>query len=94
MTAVQGGNYLNEGGGYSSDDPFYFKPVLIEFDAEIPRDFARTLMLNPYGFISFTYEGESYSGFIMKAGIKLYGRSSARLTTLSHPNNNLTKLIR
>lgn len=94
MTAVQGGNYLNEGGGYSSDDPFFFKPVLLEFDAEIPRDFARTLMLNPYGFISFTYDGESYSGFIMKAGIKLYGRSSARLTTLSHPNNNLTKLIR
>lgn len=93
-TAVSGGNFLYEGSGFPTDDPFFFKPVLLEFDAQIPRDFAQTIMQSPYGCISFTYEGEVYVGFVLKCGIKLYGKSSARLTLLSGPNNDLTKLIR
>lgn len=79
--------------GYDMGGNWLFMPVLFEFNTALPDDFIFSLINNPNGVIRFQYKGNWYKGYIVNASIKALGNSSAKMTLLGGPDNDLTKLI-
>mgnify|MGYP003328470947 CR=1 FL=1 len=47
-----------------------FKPLVFEFDAQVPLDLPDLMATNPYGVFRHTYQGIELDGFVLEAGIK------------------------
>lgn len=87
--------YLNE----SDDISLYpatslFIPYIFKIMVPLTTDLNSVLSLSSTGYISFTFEGNEYKGFIMSAGVKLAGRGIMELKLLASYDNDLSTLIR
>jgi hypothetical protein len=73
--------------------PRLFKPYYLNFEAIVPNDFLSVMATNPYGLITFTYRGNTYSGYLWDGGVKPATRDAAKFKLLCGPNTNLLNLI-
>lgn len=71
-----------------------FQPYYIKIDVPMFVDLNSIVSLSSSGYVSFDYEGNTYKGYIMSAGIKLAQRGVIELKMLSHYDNDLSTLIR
>ena len=76
------------------DSDTWFRPLEIVIEAAYPSNLINLINANPYGVISFEYEGTTFTGYILKMETKLSGSGSVKYTLLSTASNDLTKLIR
>jgi len=88
------GVYIHEWDGYTIGGDEYFMPILISVEVPYPQNMTMLTSLYPTGIMKFNYKGVQYSGFIMKAEIKLSGRGSVKYSLLSSADNNFSNLIR
>ena len=86
--------YLKEYEGFEIGGAEYFLPLLISIDVPYSQNMPTLMNIHPTGKLAFSYEGTRYSGFIMKAEIKLAGRGSVKFSLLSSVDNNFSNLIR
>lgn len=70
-----------------------FQPYLLEFDCQSPDGLVESLEDNPNQRFSFTWDGNTFYGFIMKAGIAPDNNKEQTITLLSAVDNDITKLI-
>lgn len=78
----------------SSLDAALFKPVIFTF--EFPQMMGTFPLINaqPFGYIQFTWEGNTYKGFIQSASIQEARNGILSYTLIAHPDTVLTTLIR
>jgi hypothetical protein len=74
--------------------PRYFKNIIFEVEAPYPYNFAQIVSANPRGYITFVYDGVTYSGYIISIEGKIAGKGSQNIKLLSLKENDLTQLIR
>jgi hypothetical protein len=90
-----GTTWIQERTGMSiSDGTKFLLPFIFEFNGEVSEDFTTNYKATPNGYITFTYNGDTYKGFIYYAKYKPTGKSSCQFKLISTPDNDLTKLIR
>lgn len=75
-----------------SVDPL-FLPVLFTFTCPVPTDLHIKMAINPRGYLSFTWKGNEYRGFVIKAGQTDAENQTFEFELLATPDNDLTKLI-
>ena len=74
--------------------PKLFEPLIIEFDAVIPYNLNETLSgLSLRGYITFSYKGNQYKGFVMEIASKPATREQYRVSVLCHLDNDIKKLM-
>jgi hypothetical protein len=73
--------------------PRLFKPYYLNFECTVPDNFLDVMASNPYGLITFTYRGNTYSGYLWDGGVKPATRDAAKFKLLCGPNTNLLNLI-
>jgi len=95
-TSFDGGaTYLKESKGIAlSDGTKFLLPFIFEITAGISENFLSNFNAHPNGFITFTYDGVSYKGFILSAKPKVSGKCICDFKLISAPDNVLTTLIR
>lgn len=71
-----------------------FLPIIFTFETQVPMDIAALIDAQPYGKIAFTWQGKSFSGFILEAGIKPADNAIYTYKLLAAPDTNLSNLIR
>ena len=77
-----------------ADNERYFLPIEIEFEGVIP-DIDIIDMYEPANSLyEFDFEGNTYSGYLIKAEINTSGKEKGKFTLLLHSENDFTKLIR
>ena len=87
-------NVYAEGVGFELEEPTIFKPVLFVIDATVDSDFYDKVKANPYGVVTFAYEGNNYRGFVQNLSYKMYGSKYISVDLLCTFDTDLTKLIR
>ena len=85
---------IDEGSGYELEAPSIFKPYIFSIDGTVETDFFDNVKTTPYGYITFTYEGVDYSGFIINLSYRAYGNKYVQCDLLCLPTTDLTTLIR
>lgn len=78
---------------YESDDilnadlaePLYY-PEVYEFESDITTAEVKSLLADPHGYITFTYQGATYKGYIIKVDISPYKRN-AKWTLIKYNDN-------
>lgn len=70
-----------------------FQPIVIEFDCAPPYNLAEILGLQTKGCISFDHMGTTFKGFILDVGCTPATNDKYNFKLLSHPGNDLSKLI-
>jgi hypothetical protein len=70
-----------------------FKPYYFEFECESPVGIVDQLDDNPNVLFSFEWEGETYTGFLIKAGIAPDSNKEQTIKLLSSPSNDITQFI-
>lgn len=70
-----------------------FKPYYIEFNCQSPIGITEALETDPNQPFSFEWEGETFVGFLIKAGIAPDSNKEQTFKLLSAPQNDITKLI-
>lgn len=70
-----------------------FKPYYFEFDCESPVGITDALDTDPNQPFSFEWEGETYTGFLIKAGIAPDSNKEQTFRLLSTPQNDITQFI-
>jgi hypothetical protein len=68
-------------------------PYYLEFDTQVPVDLAVILKANPNRCFTCTWEGGTWEGFLIKAGIAPNDNKAQAFKLLLTPNNDLTRLI-
>lgn len=78
----------------ASLDAALFKPIIFTF--EFPQNVGTFPLINanPFGYIQFTWEGNTYKGFIQSASIQEARNGILSYTLIAHPTTDLTPLIR
>ncbi|KAF0192486.1 MAG: Uncharacterized protein FD166_3740, partial [Bacteroidetes bacterium] len=71
-----------------------FWPYLFTFRKEVPLDFNSVINQNLNGYITFTWMGNTYSGFIMDIGINPGKNTEYNYKLISTQINDLSTLIR
>ena len=44
----------------------YFKPIIFKFETVVDNEFKDLVLANPYGYITFVHNGNSFKGYILK----------------------------
>lgn len=44
----------------------YFKPIIFKFETVVDNEFKDLVLVNPYGYITFVHNGNSFKGYILK----------------------------
>jgi hypothetical protein len=70
-----------------------FLPYVFDFTCKPPFNLYNLATANPLGYIAFDYYGTPMKGFILELSL-LPATGACRLKLLSHPGNDLTKMIR
>ena len=70
-----------------------YKPYYFNFECIVPDNFLDVMASDPYGLISFTYRGNTYSGYLWDGGVKPATRDAGKFKLLCAPNTNLLNLI-
>lgn len=73
-------------------NPKLWLPYVFEFDTKLPLDTKKLFDNNPYGLITFEWEGVEYKGFVQECSIEPALRDSQTWKVLSAPNQDLSKL--
>lgn len=68
--------------------PFYF-----EFTTEVPTDLVTILETNTNRCFSFTWNGNTFKGFLIKASQSVNTEQAQRFRLLSAPSNDLNQLV-
>jgi len=71
-----------------------FIPYTFKIDVPLTIDLNSIIGLASTGYISFTYNGNQYKGYIMSAGVKLAGRGVVEMKLLASYDNDFSTLIR
>jgi hypothetical protein len=71
-----------------------FVPYIFKIDVPLTLDLNQIIGLASTGYISFTYNGNQYKGYIMSAGVKLAGRGVVEMKLLASYDNDFSTLIR
>jgi hypothetical protein len=71
-----------------------FVPYIFKIDVPLTIDLNSIIGLASTGYISFTYNGNQYKGYIMSAGVKLAGRGVVEMKLLASYDNDFSTLIR
>lgn len=71
-----------------------FVPYIMKVDVPLSFYLNSVLSLALTGYISILFEGNTYKGFLMSAGVKLAGRGVVELKLLASYDNDFSTLIR
>lgn len=71
----------------------FFTPVTLTVETDAPDDLLDLLDANPIQGFQFTFEGTTYKGIAIENSVNLKTNKKQTYTFLSHPDNDLTKLI-
>lgn len=72
----------------------FFTPVVITVDTDAPEDLLSLLDANPIQGFTWTFEGTTYTGISIENSVNPKTNKRQTYTLLSHPDNDLTKLIK
>lgn len=72
----------------------YFIPIMATFISDYPRNIQAQILENPYGQVSFRFNGYTFKGFILEVGSDLSRNTEREFKLLLSVNNNLVNLIR
>lgn len=72
----------------------YFIPITATFITDYPRNIQDQILQNPYGQITFNYNGFNFKGFILEVGTDISRNTEREFKLLLSVNNNLVNLIR
>ena len=70
-----------------------FKPYYLEFECQSPQSIVEVLEGAPNTRFSFEWKGETFYGFLMKAGIAPDSNKEQTIKLLCSPSNDITKFI-
>lgn len=70
-----------------------FKPYYLEFECQSPKTIVEILDTDPNQPFSFEWEGETFKGFLIKAGIAPDSNKEQTIKLLCSPSNDMTKFI-
>jgi hypothetical protein len=88
-------DYIQEFYGISlSPATAMFVPYNFKITVPLTSDLNKTVNISSTGYISFTYNGNQYKGYIMSAGVKLAGRGVVEMKLLASYDNDFSTLIR
>lgn len=82
-----------------SDEDIYslgdllFKPFYFDFTTEVPSDLVAILEAGLNRCFSFTWDGNTYTGFLIKASQAVNTEQAQKFRLLSAPSNNLLNLV-
>lgn len=71
----------------------YFHPVYLEGEFDAPDNINELLDANPLTVFEIDIDNNVFKGFVMKSSIAPSKRNTQSFQLLSHPDNDLTKLI-
>jgi len=71
----------------------FFTPVVLVMDVNIPENMLDHQDLYPGSNFEFIFEGETYKGILLENNINPKTNKKQTFQLLSHPDNNLNKLI-
>ena len=71
----------------------FFTPTTLTIDVDVPDDLLDQLDQNPAAGLQFTFEGNVYKGVSLENSINPKTDKAQTFTILSHPDNDLTKLV-
>lgn len=86
--------YMKERDDVTLSPPSLFLPLNIDIETALPADMITHLNADNTKLITFSFEGNTYSGFVMSVKAKLSGRGAQKITLLSSATNIITNLIR
>jgi hypothetical protein len=69
-------------------------PYFLNVELIIPETLDENMILNKNGYVTFDFKNESYKGYFWDVEINLQQKKTFTCKLLSHPSNDLTKLIR
>lgn len=84
---------IAENGTYTIGKDILFKPWYFELEARVPEDLVEVLENNLNRPFYFTWYGDSYKGFLIKAVASVSDSRSQSLKLLCTPDTDLTNLI-
>lgn len=67
-------------------DDQLFRPYLLKFTATYPESMWQLINSNPYGYISFEWEGSTYKGFIYKVRQQAGNSEPTEFELIAHPD--------
>ena len=70
-----------------------FIPKYLEVEVKVPVDLTSVLEDNPAKCFSFTWQGDTYKGFLIKAGISISDNAQQVFKLLSSPDNDFSRLV-
>jgi hypothetical protein len=70
-----------------------FLPIIFQFETAVPTNISTLIEANPYGKIQFSYNGHTYTGFILEVGIRPADNAVYTWKLLASPTTDLSKLI-
>ena len=80
--------------GLCDNDAVLFQPFIFEFNTREPIDLYHTINNNPFDYIRFTFKGNTYDGYILKATSKPSLRGETGFRLLATHDTDITNLIR
>lgn len=96
MISTSGGTTYDEGADIaisSLPDPI-FKPFVFDVRTKIPVNLYSIMQSNPYGYVTFTWLGNTYKGFILKISQAPNDEAPQNIKLLCTTDTDLTNLIR
>jgi hypothetical protein len=93
LKTVLGGVTVEEKADLALTSDRLFLPFYFEFDTEVPIDLVSLLEENANRCFSFEWLGETFTGFLIKAGIAPNTNKEQAFKLLAGPSNDMTKLI-
>lgn len=89
-----GADIVDEDADEPITDDILFKPFLFEVETEVPVGLATILDVDQNRPFKFSWLGDEYKGFLMKAGISPDDNRSQVFSLLCSPDTDETKLVR
>jgi len=77
----------------SSLPDIIFKPFIFDIETYTLDDITSAMQTNPYGYITFTWKGNIYKGYVLSFERDAKIKSKTKLSLLCTPSTDLTNLI-
>ena len=75
-------------------DTALFLPIVATIKCLVPIDIQSILDTNPYGYLSFSWDGDDFKGFLLEASETPVSKASQELKLLLTQDTDITKLIK
>ena len=95
LKTVQGGVTIQENADVVISDlePNYFIPITAKFETIVPENLVDIMQSNSTGLFQFTYNGDTYKGWVIACSQKPSTDVEQQWTLLLSADNNINKLI-